>query len=102
MFDTAKSEGNSAALIIYPNGGHSQIPAWTHWAVSCWGLGETCSQPCEASFRTCVNSNGFDTCNSSLKAGGLAQCTKKCGMTAGMLRLVSADKPTIAFTNTSS
>ena len=106
MWEAMMREGNDARLLSFApgtptSGGHRDPHNSYAWVVGCLGLADACSAGCEASFATCTTSAGgnppeqFETCETDLKAGNLANCVVGCAPTLPML--LKSETPTVSL-----
>ena len=100
MYGKLLNEGQDGRLLRFsPSddgtiaGGHKSPQNKAHWQVGCLGITEPCSESCETSFISCVNSKdvstaanragSFEDCIESSE--NLSGCTAECAPTYNML-----------------
>ena len=100
MYEKSLNEGHDARLLRFDpsedgtiEGGHKDPKNNAHWYVGCLGIAEPCSNSCESSFISCVNSKDVSTAEKRVEAfeeciensENLSGCTSECAPTYNML-----------------
>ena len=109
MYTALVREGHDARLLQFSasddgtiKGLHKDPQNKAHWYVGCLGITDPCSETCEDSFRTCLDSkdtttameraDAFEECMED--SGTLFGCTAECSPTFDMLR--GSEEPVVA------
>lgn len=102
-FEEWTATGNDARLLSFSpssnEGGHREPDYSYAWLVGCLGMTDSCSTECEASFSSCVITQGysFADCLAIGRFSSLDGCTNTCALTLGMLE--HSESPVVSLSN---
>ena len=105
MYEAMVAEGHDARMLSFSPtngvaGGHSNPQNTYSWIVGCLGIVDSCSESCEASFLSCMQTTSvaeFARCEIELKNGDLADCEIGCAPTLEMLK--TSQTPVVNLSN---